>query len=414
MTSTQQPPAETVPGAPEKWAREGTPTTPDGWIARARELRDIYALDDAARDRANKTPYDEIALLKASGLNRLMGPVEHGGGAGEWPLAYKVIREVSAGDGSIGHLLGYHYMWFNVPRLAGTPEQIARIEAEATRNNWVMAGAINARDNDVVVRDEGDHLVFNGRKNFATGVKIADVTILEGVLEGTDIHVVAPVPTNQPGMITHDNWDNMGQRLTESGSTTIKDVRVPWTDAIGFTPDKKFHERAYATMNVPLGQLVFGAIWLGIAAQALDETAVYAHKHGKGWGGYDRLIDEPRVLDVLGDLTAKLWAAEALVDQVAQEGLELHRNPDAVTPRSRGEYKIRSASVKIIADATALEITSRIFEITGARSTAEKFRFDRFWRNARTHTLHDPVFYQKQEIGNFLLHDEIPKPGWYS
>jgi alkylation response protein AidB-like acyl-CoA dehydrogenase len=62
----------------------------------------------------------------------------------------------------------------------------------------------------------------------------------------------------------------------------------------------------------------------------------------------------------------------------------------------------------------ALDVTARIFELTGARSTAAHHRFDRYWRNVRTHTLHDPVFYKAREVGDFTLNDRVPEPSLYS
>ena len=62
----------------------------------------------------------------------------------------------------------------------------------------------------------------------------------------------------------------------------------------------------------------------------------------------------------------------------------------------------------------ALDITSGIFEATDARSTASSLRFHRFWRNVRMHTLHDPVAYERREVGRFVLTDELPEPTWYS
>jgi alkylation response protein AidB-like acyl-CoA dehydrogenase len=413
MTVTQAPSTEAEPTWSTDFSLLPTPSCAEEWIERAKHVGRILASDVVEREKAAKTPYAEVALLKESGLSTLLGPVEHGGGGQEWPTAYHAIRHVAAGDGSIGHLLAYHLLYSWTLRLIATAEQVERLEAQATRNRLFFAGAVNARDADVVVRDEGDHLVFNGKKNFATGVKISDRTLLEGVIDGSDTHVFVLVPTDQPGIIHHDNWDNMGQRLTESGGVTIKDVRVRWEDALGFR-GKVFQPWAYGTMNVPTGQPMFGNLWLGIARGALAETVRYTRERGGPWGGYRRTVDEPRVQDLIGDLTAKLWAAEALVDKVAVEGLALHRNPAAVTDRVRGEYAVRAAAVKARADEVALEITSKIFEVSGARSTASVFCFDRFWRNVRTHSLHDPVAYQRQEIGIYVLRDEIPEPGWYS
>ncbi|GLZ47170.1 hypothetical protein Acsp06_33550 [Actinomycetospora sp. NBRC 106375] len=241
------------------------------------------------------------------------------------------------------------------------------------------------------------------------------MTVLEGVIEGTDTHVFAIVPSDQPAITFHDDWDTIGQRLTESGSVSLDGVRVPWEAAAGFR-DKVFTPRVYNTLNVPVIQLVFVAFYLGIARGALDEAADYTRTTTRPWlhGGQSRAVDEPYVFDTYGDLTAKLWAVEALADAVAAEGLVIHRDPDAVTERARGEHEVRVAAVKARATEVALEITSGIFEVTGARSTSSSLRFDRFWRNVRTHTLHDPVAYKRREVGRFVLVDELPEPTWYS
>jgi alkylation response protein AidB-like acyl-CoA dehydrogenase len=402
---------------PPHWAEH--PTTPTGWLARAAEVAERLAVDAAARDRAGATPHAEIALLKRAGLVTLLGPTAHGGGGQEWPTAYQVVREIAAADGSIGQLLGYHYLWNWAARLVGTPEQIAAVEAEAARHQWFFGGAVNPRDADVTIRDDGDQLVFNGRKSFSTGSKVSDVTVLEGVLAGSDdgtaTHVFAIVPSDQPGITFHDDWDNFGQRLTESGGVTIAEVRVPWSDAAGFT-DKVFVPRVYNTLNVPTIQLVFVNFYLGIARGALRTATAYTREHTRPWlhGGQERAVDEPYQLDLYGDLASKLWAVEALADRVAEEGLVLHRDPAQVTERQRGEHEVRVAAVKARATEVALEVTSRILEGTGARSTTSALAFDRFWRNVRTHTLHDPVAYKRREVGAYLLRDELPEPTWYS
>ncbi|GAA2385156.1 monooxygenase [Streptomyces glaucosporus] len=400
---------------PADWRTRPRPADEEGWIRRAAEVAAVLATDAAARDRAGATPYTEVELLKESGLVTLLGPAEHGGGGQNWVTAYRVVREVSKADGSIGQLLGYHYLWNWAARLVGTREQWERVEAEAARNRWFFGGAVNPRDNDVVVRDEGDTLVFTGRKTFSTGSKVSDVTVLEGVLEGTDRHVFAIVPSDGEGLTFHDDWDNIGQRLTESGSVTIDGVRVPWPDAAGYV-DKEFRPRVYNTLNVPTIQLVFVNLYLGIAAGALETAAAYTRTRTRPWlhGGYEKAVDEPYVVDVYGDLTAKLWAVEALADAVAAEGQRLHDDPDAVTERARGEFEVRVAAVKARATDVALEVTSGIFEATGARSTASAEGLDRFWRNVRTHTLHDPVAYKRREVGRHVLTGELPEPTWYS
>ncbi|MFF1451249.1 acyl-CoA dehydrogenase family protein [Streptomyces sp. NPDC058274] len=401
--------------APTQWKSGPAPQDPQGWIERAAEVAAVLATDAAARDKAAATPYAEVQLLKDAGLVTLLGPAEHGGGGQDWPTAYRVVREVAKADGSIGQLLGYHYLWNWAARLVGTREQWTEVEARAAREQWFFGGAVNPRDSDVVVTEDGDELVFTGHKTFSTGSKVSDVTVLEGVLDGTDQHIFAIVPSDSAGLTFHDDWDNIGQRLTESGSVTLDGVRTPWASAAGYV-DKVFQPRVYNTLNVPTIQLVFVNFYLGIAGGALETAATYTRAKSRSWlhGGHDKAVDEPYVIDRFGDLTAKLWAVEALADAVALEGQKLHDDPDAVTEQTRGAFEVRVAAVKARATEVALEITNGIFEVTGARATASSEGLDRFWRNVRTHTLHDPVAYKRREVGRHVLTGDLPEPTWYS
>jgi alkylation response protein AidB-like acyl-CoA dehydrogenase len=80
-----------------KWS--SYPDTEDAWLARAREVAAVLAQDAARRDQENKSPRAEVALLKHSGLLKLLGPKKYGGGAQSWDLGYKAIREVAKADG---------------------------------------------------------------------------------------------------------------------------------------------------------------------------------------------------------------------------------------------------------------------------------------------------------------------------
>ncbi len=398
------------------WATR-PPQTAQQWLDRASEVAAILATDAVRRDREAKTPYAEVQLLKDSGLVTLLGPTEFGGGGQNWTTAYRVIREIAAGDGSIGQLIGYHYLWAWAARLVATPEQIAFVEEQATVNQWFFGGAVNPRDNDLTIRDEGDELVFTGRKSFSTGSKVSDVTVLEGVLEGTDKHIFAIVPSKQDGIVFNDDWDNLGQRLTESGSVTVTDVRVPWAQAAGYVA-KEFVPRVYNTLNVPLIQLVFTNFYLGIAQGALRTATTYTRDRTRPWpyavDVKDSAGQEFYILETYGDLQSKLWAAEALAERAASAIEAINAHADTVTPTERGEAAVIIAAAKQRAIDAGLEIGTRIFEVTGARASANSVGLDIFWRNIRTHSLHDPIAHKRVEVGRYTLLGELPEPTWYT
>ncbi|GAA0565962.1 acyl-CoA dehydrogenase family protein [Actinomadura livida] len=395
----------------------GDPTTPGEWIDRARRVAGILAGDAAQRDRDGKAPYREVELLKESGLVTLLGPAAHGGGGETWTTALRVCREVSKADGSVGQLLGYHYLWSWATRFFGTEEQIARDEERYTRNRYFYGGAINPRDKDIVATDEGDALRLNGGKSFASGSLVSDLTCLTCALEdGSRLFVI--VDSKSPGLVYNHDWDNMGQRLTESGSITATDLIVPWNDAIG-DAEKKSTPMVYGSLSLLTLQLVMTNLYLGIAEGAMESAAEYTRTKTRPWpyGGDDKdaATDEWYILEAYGDFRSKLWAAEALIEQVNERlsGL-LHGPREAVTMEMRGETAVRISAAKqrIIRD--GLDVCTRVFEVMGARSTSAAYGFDRFWRNLRTHSLHDPVAYKAREVGRYTLLGELPQPSFYT
>ena len=407
----------TTTAAVVDWTVKPVPCTSEQWIARAVEVAAILSTDAVDRDRAGATPYAEVALLKGSGLVTLLGQTEFGGGGQNWSTAYRVTRAVAAGDGSIGQLIGYHYLWWWTARLVGTPAQIAAVEEQATREAWFFGGAVNPRDGNLRVTEEGNTIIFNGRKSFCTGSRVSDVTVLAGLLDGANSLVFAIVPSKQDGIVFGNDWDNLGQRLTESGSVTVTDVRVPWERAAGYV-DRQFQPRVYNSMNVPLMQLAYANIYLGIAKGALRAAAAYTRERTRPWpyGGdnKDSATEEFYILDSYGDLQSKLWAAEALAERAAGVIDAINRRADTVTPRERGEAAVLVAAAKQRAVDVGLEVSTKIFEVTGARATANSVGLDIFWRNMRTHSLHDPVAYKRVEVGRFALLGALPEPTWYT
>jgi alkylation response protein AidB-like acyl-CoA dehydrogenase len=412
MTSTLTEARRTV-----SWEEGPQPATPAEWIARADEVAAILAADAVQRDRAGAVPLAEVQLLKDSGLTVLLGPPEHGGGGQDWATALRAVRTVSAGDASIGQLLGYHLLWAWAARLVGTDGQIAAVEELYTSQNLFFGGAVNPRDNDLSVEDRGETLVFSGRKSFSTGARVSDLLVLEGSLPDGR-HVFAIVPTQQEGIRFLGDWDNLGQRLSESGGVLVDGVEVDWASAAGFV-GKEFHPLVYNTLNVPLVQQIFTAIYLGIADGALATAGAYTRGTSRAWpyttDPKESAGQDPYVLATYGELRAKLWAAQAFAEAVdAELAALLHAPREALTAEARGRVAVRIAAAKQVAADAALDTANRVFEVTGARATANTVGLDIFWRNIRTHSLHDPVAYKRREVGEYELLGLLPEPSWYT
>lgn len=132
----------------------------------------------------------------------------------------------------------------------------------------------------------------------------------------------------------------------------------------------------------------------------------------------EKATDEFYILSTYGNFHAHLRAAEALADRAGQAVDAVYAKYSTrraeLPARERGELAEWVASAKVVTTDTGLRVTAGVFEVTGAKATASKVGLDRFWRDIRTHTLHDPVAYKNRELGRYQLLDEVPEPTWYT
>lgn len=98
----------------------------------------------------------------------------------------------------------------------------------------------------------------------------------------------------------------------------------------------------------------------------------------------------------------------------SQGTLEQAWGKPALGAAERGEVALLIAEARVAAARAALEITSQVFEAMGARATASRYGFDRFWRNVRVHSLHDPLEHKVLDVGHWLLGGVPPTPSLYS
>jgi alkylation response protein AidB-like acyl-CoA dehydrogenase len=387
----------------------------DAIFAKAKLISQELAARAAALDAEGLPPIAEIDRLKQSGLLNALHPASIGGGGLDWVDGLRLVRILARGESSIGQLLGYHYVnsqyifW-----AADDPAKAAQLGIETVANNLYWGAAVNPRDPGLVLTRSGDRYLLNGRKTFSTGAHISDRINANAILENQIANFV--VPTDRPGYVAHDDWENIGQRLSDSGSVEFHDFPVYDSDFILPLSGADDKPKVLATFNTPLIQLVFANFYLGTAEGALAAAIDYVKTTTRPWltSGVERAADDPYILERIGEFQAALKAGVALADTAAaalQAALDIGAS---VTERQRGEASIEAYASKVNATHVSLEVTSRVFELMGARATASRHRFDRFWRNVRTHTLHDPVFYKAREVGDFALNGRTPTPSLYS
>lgn len=384
------------------------------WSAIAQSVADTLATDALARDRANATPHAETELLRSSGLLDLLVPAEFGGGGGHFESSFHAVRILATADGSISQLLAYHY--FNQAGIGfyAAPEDQPAWWRRTVEGGWLWGDSVNPVDPTLVLTEEGEGYRLNGFKRFSTGSGVGEVIIVNAVIQGgtNDGKVLAFVlDTGREGLELVGDWDHLGQRLTASGSVRYTDVAVLPEDILGPVTDEPI-----ASLLTPGVQLGFGNFYLGVAQGALAKgrELLLARKNAWFLSNAESYAHDVVFQRAIGELKARTAAVEALAEKLNRRfDTEVARSNE-LTAGQRGDYAIAIAELKVVATETGIEVANRIYEVTGASSTANSVGLDLFWRNVRTHTLHDPVDYKKIEVGAHFLHGELQPLSLYT
>lgn len=382
-------------------------------LSAAARLAQTLVASSVERDRQAGLPIQEIQSLKDSGLLSLVVPRKYGGLGATWGEAFKVLQTLAAAEGSIGQLYANQLILSVLGQTAGTPEQAERYYRATAKHNLFWGNAFNTRDTRLKIAPEGNHYRVNGIKTFGTGVAVADMRVFSAVQDGIDYPIVFVLPQEREGILYNDDWDNMGQRRTASGSFTFQNVLVTSDEILGPPP---YPESGFATVLFVVNQLAKTHVYLGIAEGAFEAARNYTTTQTRPWitSGVDQASQDPYILNHYGELWVQLQAAIGLAEKAARRVQAAWEQEWMLTPQERGEVAISVYAAKVMATKTGLEITNHMFEMMGARSTAAKYGFDRYWRDLRTFTLHDPIDYKLRDVGNWVLNQELPLISQYS
>ncbi|GER24112.1 putative monooxygenase [Zafaria cholistanensis] len=386
----------------------------DRWKAVARGVADRLAADVLERDRANRNPVAEAQLLRSSGLLDLLVPAEFGGAGGHFETAFETVRILATADGSIAQLLAYHYFNQACIGFYADPADQPHWWRRTVEGGWLWGDSVNPVDPTLVLTPEDGGYRLNGLKRFSTGSGVGDVIIINAAVEGGENHgkVLAFVlEATREGLELLGDWDHLGQRLTASGSVRYTDVPVRPADILG-----EVTEEPIATLLTPGVQLGFGNFYLGVAEGALAQGRDLLLARQNAWflSGAETYAQDKVFQRVLGELKARTAAVAALAEKLNRRfDAEVARS-SALTAGQRGEYAVAIAELKVVATEVGVEVANRIYEVTGASSTSNAVGLDRYWRNVRTHSLHDPVDYKKIEVGAYFLHGELQPLSLYT
>lgn len=374
-------------------------------LAAAHRLAADFAPGASVRDRDRILPWDELERFTASGLWGITVPQAHGGAGVSAVTLAQVIAIIAAADGSLAHIPQNHFYALEVLRNGGSAAQQAHFYALALAGYRFGNALAEITHRDFTRRTRlirtSAGLRVEGRKFYCTGAIFAHwIPVL--VVDEDGVQQLVFIPRDAAGVSITDDWDGFGQRVTGSGSVTFEDVAVEpgWV-----VPFQASFERP--TAIGPLAQLLHAAIDFGIGKGAFAVTLPFIRDRARPWldAKVARASDDPLTLAGLGAVSVRLRAAGALLER-AGEAVDAAIADSTVETVAAASIAV--AEARALSTRAGLLAATKLFELTGTSATLAEDNLDRYWRNVRTHTLHDPVRWKYHAVGNFTLNGVTP------
>ncbi|WP_413703740.1 SfnB family sulfur acquisition oxidoreductase [Pseudomonas sp. Pseusp16] len=373
-------------------------------IKAAHELAQAARLQAAKRDQQRKLPWSEIEQFTRSGLGSISIPREYGGPQVSFVTLAEVFAIISAADPALGQIPQNQFGILNLILGSATETQKQQL-FKSVLDGWRIGNAGPERGTkntlELKARLTADG-VLNGQKFYSTGALFAHWVAVKA-LNDDGRQVLAFIRRGTPGLRIVDDWSGFGQRTTASGTILLNNVRV---DSELVVDNWKIND----TPNIQgaVSQLIQAAIDAGIARGAIDDAIDFVKTRARPWidAKVERAGDDLYVIADIGKLKIELHAAEALLRKAGQVLDQVSAAP--LTAESAARASIAVAEAKVLTTEISLLASEKLFELAGSRATLAEFNLDRHWRNARVHTLHDPVRWKYHAIGAYRLNGTLP------
>lgn len=378
----------------------------------AKQLAAQFAKTAAERDKQGGNPKHERDLIRQSGLLSLSIPREFGGQGADWATIFATIQIIARADSSLAHVYGFHHLLIATMQLFAQKSQYAPWFEQTAQQQWFWGNTLNPLDRRVTAQKISEkEYIFHGEKSFCSGSIDSDLLLCSGHTADGQL-LIGVIPTQREGVSFLGDWNNMGQRQTDSGTSHFEQVNIH-EDELLLEPGQL--STPYASLRPLIAQLIFVHMFLGVAEGAF-ELAKDAVQSQKAWSKSlaEQAVDDPYIQRHFADFYVQLQSVRLLAAQAVAHLQQAWDVGSTLTAEQRGEVAIAIATAKIASTNTSLAITQNIFQVMGARATTAQLNLDRFWRNVRTQTLHDPVDYKYQEIGEWVLNERLPQPSFYS
>ena len=365
------------------------------------------------REKNRILPHEQIQWLKEAGFGAVRVPKAFGGGGVSQKQLFQLLIELAKADSNVVQALRGHFAFvedrLNAHKTEDQTVWFQRfVKGDLVGNAWTEIGNVEIGNVGTrVTENKQGQLVVNGQKYYATGTIFADWIDLFALDETINQHVIAVVSTQANGIQISDDWDGFGQRTTGSGTLIIQNVAINRDHILPFENRFKYQTAFY--------QVVHLATLAGIALSAVDiftqevrkRSRIYSH------GNAQLVREDAQILQVIGKASAQAYAAETIVLRTAEaldaayfNHFEGDENADL---RANDRAELESSQGQVVISELVLKLTTELFNALGASASTTEKQLDRFWRNARVVSSHNPLIYKEKVIGDWEV-NQAPLP----
>ena len=388
-----------------------------GYEELAQRFRPIFARireGAVARELERRLPLQELQWLRDAGFTTVRVPTEYGGAGASLPELFNLLIELAEADSNLVQSLRGHFGFCE--NLLNSPdreyqglwlERLGRGETVSPASGEV--GSAKQLEFGTRLSQHGERWQLSGSKFYTTGALYADWVDVSAN-NPQEQRVSVTVRTHAPGVEIIDDWNGFGQTLTASGTAHFRSVEVDPQNVI--LAENRFR------YSPAFFQTVHTATLAGIGRALAEETAGHVAKRTRSFssGNAPRVAQDPQVLQVVGNLRSAAYAAGAIAAlnaQALQRAHHAHLSGDEQALTQAVDIaELEVAQSQTIVSDLIIKASGELFDALSASATLKPLGLDRFWRNARTLSSHNPRIYKSRIVGDFAVNGTPPPGQW--
>jgi len=349
-------------------------------------------------DESQEFPVDLFKKAGELGLMGVLVPAEYGGSGFGYNEYIMVIREISKVCGSIGLSVAAHNsLCTNHILKFGNEVQKKKWLPKLATSEWIGAWGLtepgtgsDAGRMKCVAKQDGDHWIINGSKNFITHGKSGDcivVIVRTGELLDSRGMTAFVVERGTEGFKAGKKEDKLGMRASETAEVIFENCRVHKDNMLGAEGEGFIQ----AMKILDGGRISIGALALGIAEGALSAALNYSKEReqfGKSISSFQGVSFK------LADMATEAEAAKLLLYQAADK---LMKGENVNKLSAMAKYKASEVGVMVATEA---------IQIYGGYGYIKEFPVEKFFRDSKLCTIGEGTSeIQKLVISRDLLKD---------